>query len=769
MSGVEVERGIRRDDLVARFRAYQYRNEVTALVLLSLSTVLFPRSLPFGIFVLGGVGAAALALNAIAVVLVYRANRFANFAQIQLAVFCATVFASLVQGQFFLNVARSVCGCVSRQPSGVSVTANYLLAMVVAVATGAVLSYAFYATLLRRFTQAPRLMLTLFTVFAAQALAAAQRPVRRWFVPPDMPVEVLQARPTTPPWDFTWRIDDYAELHFGDVFLVGLAVAALFGIARYLQASDVGVAIRAASENPSRARTLGVDVAAVTGRVWLIAGLLAGVTGVVLGFGTASSQAISTSMEQVGILLFVAILARYESLPVLAAAAVVIGIVRVAVSYSFGSSAPLEAVLVFLVGGMLLVQRYRDSRADREDAAGFEVAREVRPIPKELRHLPQVKAWVRNGSVLAAIVLLGLPWALPGSDTTLATIYVIYSIVGLSVLVVTGWAGQVSLGQFGFAAIGAWGAAVSGLPMPLALLVGGTLGAVAAVVVGVPALRLKGLNLAVSTLAFAVSATVLFLGDRYLGKMLPESLDRPSFLGMDFEDPRVFYYASVLIVIGVTFAVVGLRRSRTGRALIALRANEAAAQSFGINVLRVRLTAFAISGFLAAFAGALFAFHQRDVNAASFAPDKSLEMFIFSVVGGLGGIAGAFCGFTFMALLRFMDDNPVITYLGGGLGGMLILMAAPGGLAQILYDIRDAALRRLAVRLRIPVPSLMGDRAAARTFDRAPLDENRRMSRSALALPLRYRLPHQWALDRFADGDGNRRRAGSPTVGRSPS
>jgi branched-chain amino acid transport system permease protein len=428
-------------------------------------------------------------------------------------------------------------------------------------------------------------------------------------------------------------------------------------------------------------------------------------------------------------------------------AALGLGVLKVGMEYAYRSSAPLDASLVFIVGGVLLLQRYRQSRAERDDVAPNELTREVRPIPGELRHLPQVKSTVRYGLAVVAAVVVALPWILAGSDTTLLTIYFIYAIIGLSLLVLTGWAGQISLGQFGFAAIGGWAAAVSGLPMPFALALGGAAGAVAAVLVGLPGLKLRGLHLAISTLAFAVSAKVLFVDDRFLGRMLPHTIERPSVLGMDFDDQRVFYYFIVLVVGAVAVAVAGLRRSRTGRALIALRANEATAQSFGINVLRVRLTAFAVSGFLAAFAGGLFVFHQRQLTPASFGADQSLQMFLFSVIGGLGGIAGPFFGFGYMAVLSFLDGNALIRYAGAGTGAMLLLFAAPGGLSQLFYDSRDAALRRLAVRLRIPVPSLTGDRAAARALDRAQLDLDRARSKPGLA-PLRYKLPHQWALDR---------------------
>jgi branched-chain amino acid transport system permease protein len=753
---------------VDRLRKLPYRNELLALVVLLGAIQVFPRRPLFGVYILGFTGAAAVTLHAIAIVLIYRANKFVNFAQLQLAVTAGVLFTALVQGQFLLNVTRSFCGCVSREPGPTARGVNFVFAAVVAVAVAALVSWLAYTTLLRRFRKSPRIMLTLVTIFAAQVLAGTQSQIQQFLVPrPEDDAALFQRiaqRSTRPPGEFLWRIDPLASIRLGDVLLILAAVAAVIGLGLYLRKSDAGVAIRASAESPSRAQTLGVDVIGVTGRVWLIAGGLAGIAGVVGAFGGRVAQdpnQLTIPVDQLVVILAVAVLARFRSLGMVALGAVVLGILRTAVQFSFSSTAPMDAAIVFLIGGLLLLQRYEQSRAEREDVAGFDVTREVRPIPKELRALPQVQTWVRTTGGIGAVVLLGLPWALSSSSTTLLTVYVIYSIIGLSLLVLTGWAGQISLGQFGFAAIGAWAAAVSHLPFPLALLFGGLVGAAASVIVGIPALKLSGLNLAISTLAFAVSARALFIDDRYLGKWLPDQLNRPSVLGMNFDDSRVFYYFCVVIVILCALAVTGLRRSRTGRVLIATRANEATAQSFGINILRTRLAAFAVSGFLAAFAGALFAFHQRQVTPESYTADASLQIFMFAAIGGLGGIAGPVLGFSFMAVINLYGSNPLLQYTASGIGALLLLFLAPGGLAQVVYDTRDSALRRLAIRLRIPVPALMGDRKGGAGFDRAELDEKRgRDLRADTKTALQYKLLQQWALDRYGRGDAQKERVG---------
>ncbi len=748
--------------ILARLWRFEYRNELIALFGLMIAVQFFPRTMPFGLYVLGLGGAATITLHAVAIVLVYRANKFINFSQLQLGLAAGTIFTGLVQGQILLRILNGVCGCLAA-PGPLARGVNFVIAMIVGIAFAALINYIAYHTLVRRFTKSPRLMLTLVTVFAGQALAGFLPTVTGWLIP-----EQIQRRaarvPTAPPFDFTWQIDIFARLRFGDVLIILAALASVIGISLYLRRSDTGVAIRASAESPARAETLGVNVMAVTSRVWIMSGLLAGIAGVVGAFGSSAQfggarNTVNIPVDQLVLILAVAVIARFKSLWMVGLGAFVLGFLEIAVQYAFSSTSPLDFFIVFLVGGLLLLQRYQSTRADREEIAGFEITREVRPIPRELRSLPQVAKTVRLSAFVGSAVLLGLPWALSASNTTLLAVFFIYAIVGLSLLVLTGWAGQMSLGQFGFAAIGAWAAASSRLPFLFALLLGGLAGAVAAVLVGIPALKLRGLHLAISTLAFSVSARAMFIDEKYFGRFLPESLNRPKFLGMDFDDARIYYYFMMVMVTLVVLMVVGLRRTRTGRVLIAIRSNEATAQSFGINVLRARLSAFAISGFLAALAGALFAFHQRSVTPESFTADQSLQMFLFSVIGGLGGVAGPLIGFTFMSMLTFFSTNPLIQYAAAGTGALLLMIAAPGGLAQVFYEMRDSALRRLAFRMRIPVPSLMGDRKAHQLTDRAMLEATRGKG-SDDSINMQYELPQQWALSRFGRTDAQKERVG---------
>jgi branched-chain amino acid transport system permease protein len=344
-------------------------------------------------------------------------------------------------------------------------------------------------------------------------------------------------------------------------------------------------------------------------------------------------------------------------------------------------------------------------------------------------------------------VLLGSPALLRPSQVNLASYCIVVTMIFLSVLVLTGWAGQISLGQMAFAGVGAWTAAVSGLPFLLALLAGAAGGAVLALVVGVPGLKLRGLYLAIITLALSLSVTSYLLSPRYLGKKLPDTITRPSLFGMDLDNEQVFYYAALVLLLLVTLMVAGLRRSAFARALIAARDNESAAQAFGINLLRARLSAFAVSGAIAGFAGALLAYHQHSVIPETFSAGESLTVFLFSTLGGLGAVtAPLIAGVAFTGAKLFMSPN--IFQFATGVAGIGLLLFASGGISELVFGLRDAYLRSVARRRKIIVASLLADeRDLGAIRARLPIKPNQVGRNGATVLiPVRYRLDDQYAI-----------------------
>ena len=221
-------------------------------------------------------------------------------------------------------------------------------------------------------------------------------------------------------------------------------------------------------------------------------------------------------------------------------------------------------------------------------------------------------------------------------------------------MILTGWAGQVSLGQMGFVAIGgALGAKATtdwGLDLALVIPLIGFAGALVAVVVGLPALRLRGLYLAVTTLAFALATVNYILNPQFFGWIPTQPFEPEPILGIwDYGATTEGMYQLCLIVFVLcAVAIVGIRKSRTGRVLVALRENERGARAYGVSAVGAKLTAFAISGFFASIAGVVLVQVNGQFTLGLFPPEENLITFTAAVVGGLGSVLGAVLGAIFL-------------------------------------------------------------------------------------------------------------------------
>ena len=294
--------------------------------------------------------------------------------------------------------------------------------------------------------------------------------------------------------------------------------------------------------------------------------------------------------------------------------------------------------------------------------------------------------------------------------------------VAISLVLLTGWAGEISLGQVAFVAIGSAAAGAANVhwqldPM-LSFLLAGAVGAVASIIIGLPALRIRGLMLAVTTLAFAV-ATSSFLLNRdqsllgikfdYLPDSILDQVTRfPQWtpfgdigIGGDGAHPeRTFYFMCVVMLLLVIVAVRGLQRSRTVRDLIATRDNERNAQAFRLSPTSAKLLAFALAGFIASFAGGVLVLHQQALGEDIFAPIESIRVLTMVVVGGLGSIPGAILGAVFIKSTEWFNVivperfRFLFTFAGSGIGLIVVLWLLPGGLGSVLYRVRDKWLRR---------------------------------------------------------------------------
>lgn len=249
------------------------------------------------------------------------------------------------------------------------------------------------------------------------------------------------------------------------------------------------------------------------------------------------------------------------------------------------------------------------------------------------------------------------------------------SLAGVGLNILTGYAGQVSLGSAAFMAAGAFAAynfnlRVEGLPLVASIVLSGLVAAAIGIVFGLPSLRLRGFYLAVSTLAaqffvqWALTKFSWFSNDSASGVIDAPKL---SIAGIEFDGAIGRYLFALTVVVVLTFLAHRLVASQTGRNFIAIRDNETAARIIGIPVLKTKLLAFAISSFIIGVAGVIWAFaYLRTVEPAGFDLDRSFQILFIIIIGGLASIRGAFLGAALIVVFPL-----VLSRLGGFLLGDL--------------------------------------------------------------------------------------------------
>jgi branched-chain amino acid transport system permease protein len=228
----------------------------------------------------------------------------------------------------------------------------------------------------------------------------------------------------------------------------------------------------------------------------------------------------------------------------------------------------------------------------------------------------------------------------------------IYGIVGLGLMLLAGFTGLFSIGHAAFFGVGAYTQALltgMGWPFPLALASGAALSAVVGVVVGLPALRVKGIYLGIATLSFGFIVEEVFARwEGVTGGNAGKPVGTPSILGWAADTSSSFYYICLTVTVLATLACVNLLRSPTGRAFVAIRDSEISAQSMGIHLARYKTLSFALSAALAGIGGALYAHQMRFLSPEQFNIIQSIDLLLMVVIGGLGSLHGAFLGAIFL-------------------------------------------------------------------------------------------------------------------------
>ena len=281
------------------------------------------------------------------------------------------------------------------------------------------------------------------------------------------------------------------------------------------------------------------------------------------------------------------------------------------------------------------------------------------------------------------VLLVVAPWLFAEYWLAQLTFVLIYAIAGLGLMLLAGFTGLFSLGHAAFLGVGAYAHTVltnAGLPFPLALACAAGLSAAVGLVVGLPALRVKGIYLGMATLSFGfIVEEILARWESVTGGNAGIHIKKPDMFGWVLETGDQFYWLCLVITVAATLGILNLLRSPTGRAFVAIRDSEISAQSMGIHLAYYKTLSFALSAALAGIAGALYAHKLQFISPDQFSLLQSVDLLLMIVIGGVGSVHGAFLGAIFLISMP-QAISMVKDYLPDSVG------QAPG-LQSVVYGV----------------------------------------------------------------------------------
>ena len=616
--------------------------------------------LQFGLLGLG-LGA-AYALLALGLITIYRGTGVLNFSQGAVAMFSAYVFFGLRDDQ---GLSQPFAGLIT-------------------IAFAATLGVGFYLLVMRQLRNSPvlaRIIATLALLLFLQGLA-----IIIFQVATRSPLPVMNATP----------VELFGHLIPRDR-LVLAAVAAVLAVVLELisRRTRVGLAVRAISESEKGASLSGLSPVMIGALTWAVGFSLAAVAGIFLSpIAGLDANALTLMIVPV---FAAALLARFTSYPIGVLAGLGLGMAQSALqllpsdgaAWTWGWTGPGRALALpalMVIVAMIFSGRLLPSRG--------EVVRGRLPVAPPSRY--RVTGPVLALTLGVLFILTARPSWVSAGMVTVAGI-----LLALSIVVVTGFAGQVSLAQVAFAGIGGMTTALfsEDLPFLLVIAASGLVALVFGLLVGLPSLRVRGPSLALVTLAFAYICQVAVFNDsRIFGGSGFNRVVTPSLFGNELGQ-RSYGVVMLVIVIAAAMGVAALRQSTWGRRALAVRENEAAAMVAGINVKQYKIGAFAISAFMAGTAGSLLSFQSNVFAFERFTVFESLLVVAMAYIGGIGMVSGAiFAGLgagggLFAQLLTTWGVDSYHTVIAGAVL-LLAIQLHPDGLAAVVHTIRESRRHR---------------------------------------------------------------------------
>jgi sulfate-transporting ATPase len=544
----------------------------------------------------------------------------------------------------------------------------YGFAFVVGVLTAGAIGLVFHLAVMRPLRNSPvltRVIATLALLTILEQAATKLYTGQSIIVPSELPTSTVSVFGAT--------------VGVNLLYLLAAALILSLVLGVVYRSTQFGRATTAVRENRRAISALGWSPDKIASSNWFIGSALAGVAGILLA--PIETLSITGYTLLVVPALAAAVVGQLASFPMTLLGGVVVGVAQAEVNRYISSPGWSDAMPFLLMIAFLIIRgndrSFRTAIAQRLPSLGSGRIR-----------WPVVLGWL-----VAAFILIE---TIPASWNDAVTTTVGTGLVILSVIVVTGYSGQLSLAQFAFAGWGAWiaGALAADYRWPflLAIIVGALAAVPLGAVVGIVCLRTRGVNLAIATLGMAVALDSLIFSNPERTQNGQFNLPEPKVFGLDVGS--ISYPDRYAIVVVVAFAIcaiatANMRRGRSGRRLVSIRSNERAAASLGIPVVQAKLVAFAISSGIAALGGALLAFRDPYITfTGSYDASLSITLVGFGVVGGVGWLAGALYGGLLQvgSLASAVLDELGSTVsswlpLAGGVLLLIVLLTAPDGMA----------------------------------------------------------------------------------------
>lgn len=658
-----------------------------------------------GYLVLGLSQGLIYGLLALGLVLVYKGSRILNLAHPYFGLLCAFLAHYLTAEAGFLPFEK---GSVAR----------FCIAGPLALGLVALNGWSIEHSLIRKLRGAPRLVGLVLTIALAQGTLGLVGIIFNR-------TEAQFFKPRTLPAFFTARV------RVGDLILtagsiqVFIAVPLIaLGLAAFFKYTRFGIAVRAAAENGESARLLGISADRVSAFTWIAGSLLAGVSGLLITIQRGGLDITTLSTGFLVRALAAALIGGLTSLPGAIVGGLAVGLSEAMLQFTLSTTTPPQLVaeilkpelLSFLIVVLVLLFRpggLFGQREETEDKVAFVPT--LRDLPAKLRSAPAARILSRFGLGFMLVVAVVVSLVTGSRTNGILTSVVVFAMVGVSLTILMGFTGQISLGHWGLVGIGAFATAdlFSRIHLPFVLTLPAVvvIGMLVSLAIGLPALRIRGLYLAVVTLAFGflceftIFKTTFIAGSQAGVRWLP-----PKYGPLDLAaaSNRPLFFFSVALLLVVLWVTRNLARSGTGRSFYALRENEKAAATLGVDLTRVKLLAFAVSGGIAALAGSIHAMNNTTVQATSFPATTSLVLISVVMIGGIGSLQGAVFGAFLVAGLPSLVEIPNNRYVVPVATGILLLVVivrARGGLAGLVQEVRFRLVRTLVELGETPPPS----------------------------------------------------------------